>query len=323
MSTSANKTTPRVTVLIVGYRAYAELERCLASLVVHEPDVPVVVVDHDADDAQGRAVTAPYPHVTYLPRASNAGFAAGVNTAARQAAAGSHLLILNPDCTLTAPITARLLQVLDAHPDAGVVGGVLREPQGTLQRSARRFPDATTIVAGRTSWLSRHLPGNPLSRRNLAGLPTAPTPVDWVTGAFALIRRETFDALAGFDAGFFLYWEDADFCRRALDAGWTTLYAPTPAVVHATARSSSYVPIRALAAFHVSAWRYYWKHASWPGRVLSPVAAAALAARFLLRLAGHGLRARPVPSAPPPVPAVRLAQTHRDGAAVNTTAARP
>ncbi len=321
MLTSANTTTPRVTVLIVGYRAYAELERCLASLVVHEPEIPVVVVDHDADDARGRAVTAPYPHVTYVPRTSNAGFAAGVNTAARQMAPGSHILLLNPDCTLTAPVTAGLLAVLDAHPDAGIVGGVLREPQGTLQRSARRFPDVTTIVAGRTSWLSRHLPGNPLSRRNLAGLPAAPTAVDWVTGAFALIRRETFDAVEGFDAGFFLYWEDADFCRRARDAGWSTLYAPTAAVVHATARCSSYVPIRALSAFHLSAWRYYWKHASWPGRVLAPVAAAALGGRFVLRLMGHAWRARTI--APTPAPAVLLSQARSDGAAVNTTAARP
>lgn len=321
MTTSATSTTPRVTVLIVGYRAYAELERCLASLIVHEPETPVIVVDHEADDVRGRAVTAPYPRVAYAPRASNAGFAAGVNAAARQMAPGSHVLLLNPDCTLTGPVTASLLQVLDAHPDAGVVGGVLREPQGALQRSARRFPDVTTIVAGRTSWLSRHLPGNPLSRRNLAGLPAAPTPVDWVTGAFALIRRETFDALHGFDAGYFLYWEDADFCHRARDAGWSTLYAPTAAVVHATARCSSYVPVRALSAFHLSAWRYFWKHASWPERVLAPVAAAALAGRFLLRLAGHAWRARATAALPPP--AVGLARAGREGAAVNTTAARP
>ncbi len=274
----------RPTILIVGYRAYSELDRCLASLAMHEPAVPVVVVDHEADLEAGQALAARYPRMTYVPCTSNGGFAAGVNLAARHAAPGAHLLLLNPDCVLSGPVVGQLTAVLDAHSTAGVVGGVLLEPEGALQRSARRFPDVTTAFAGRTSWLSRHLPGNALSRRNLSGRPSAPTVVDWVTGAFALIRRETFDAVGGFDQGFFLYWEDADFCRRAGAAGWTTMYAPTTAVIHGTARSSVFAPVRALVAFHRSAWRYYWKHGSWLARVASPVVAAGLCGRFLMKL---------------------------------------
>jgi N-acetylglucosaminyl-diphospho-decaprenol L-rhamnosyltransferase len=277
----------RPTILIVGYRAYAELDRCLASLSTHEPSVPVVVVDHDADAAAGQALAARYPRVTYVPCPTNNGFAAGVNLAARHAAAGTDLLLLNPDCVLSGPVTGQLAAVLNAHPRAGVIGGVLLEPEGTLQRSARRFPDVTTAIAGRTSWLSRHLPGNALSRRNLSGRPASPTVVDWVTGAFALIRRATFDAVGGFDQGFFLYWEDADFCRRAGAAGWTTMYAPTTAVMHGTARSSAFVPVKALVAFHRSAWRYYWKHGSWLARAASPVVAAGLCGRFLMKLSRH------------------------------------
>lgn len=276
-----------LTILIVGYRAYSELERCLASLATHEPDVPVVVVDHDADAAAGQALSARYPRVTYVPCTTNHGFGAGVNTAARHAAAGAHLLLLNPDCVLSGPVTPQLAAVLEAHPRAGVVGGVLLEREGALQCSARRFPDVTTAFAGRTSWLSRHLPGNALSRRNLSGRPSSPTIVDWVTGAFALIRRETFDAIGGFDEAFFLYWEDADFCRRAGHAGWVTMYAPTAAVMHGTARSSVFVPVRALVAFHRSAWRYYWKHGSWLARLASPVVAAGLCGRFVMKLSRH------------------------------------
>ncbi len=289
----------RPTILIVGYRAYAELDRCLSSLAAHEPATPVVVVDHDADAEAGQALLARHPHVTYLPCATNGGFAAGVNLAARHAAPGAPLLLLNPDCVLSGPVTAQLTAVLDAHPGAGVIGGVLLESEGTLQRSARRFPDVTTAFAGRTSWLSRHVPGNALSRRNLSGRPAAPTVVDWVTGAFALIRRETFDAVGGFDEGFFLYWEDADFCRRALTAGWTTMYAPTTSVMHGTARSSAFVPVRALAAFHRSAWRYYWKHGSWLARLVSPLVAAGLWGRFLMKLSRHASAApRPAVNTP-------------------------
>lgn len=301
MLASAPHPDPRLTILIVGYRAYAELDRCLASLARYEPATPVVLVDHDADEAIGRPLAGHYPNVTYAPEARNRGFAGGVNAAARLAAPGSHLLVLNPDCALTGPVSATLLETLDAQRDAGVVGGVLHEASGALQPSARRFPDLTTAIAGRTAWLSRHLPGNPLSRRNLAARPLAATKVDWVTGAFALIRREAFDALGGFDAGFFLYWEDADFCRRARQAGWSTLYVPTAAVEHATARSSRFVPVRSLWAFHRSAWRYYWKHGSWLERALGPAALLFLGGRFLMRLASQG--ARPTVDAPRPRPA--------------------
>lgn len=272
------------TVVIVGYRAYADLERCLASLARHEPGAAVVVVDHAADPERAGRLSAAYPRVTYRATHENPGFGAGVNRAAREAGPGP-LLLLNPDCELTMPLIGALTAVLDAKPAAGIVGGLVRESDGTVQASARRFPDATTGLGGRTSWLSRVLPGNALTRRNLT---TAPEQgirqVDWVSGALMLIRRETFDRVGGFDERFFLYWEDADFCKRAAAAGWSTWYAPVCEVVHRTAGASQHAPVASLAAFHVSALRYYWKHGTTLERVLSPIAALGLAARFVVRL---------------------------------------
>jgi len=281
-----------VTIVIVGFRAYEELELCLASLAEHEPGARVIVVDHAANEAAGRRIAATFPRIAYIARHENLGFSAGVNRAAREAP-GSHLLLLNPDCEIARPIVAPLVPVLEAHPEAGIVGGLVRDPLGGVQASARRFPDFTTALAGRTSWLSRVAPGNPLSRRNLTTAPSAGIArVDWVSGAFMLIRREAFDEIGGFDEGFFLYWEDADFCRRAADAGWQTLYAPVEEVVHYTARASRHAPVRSLWAFHRSALRYYWKHGSWIGRMGAPFVAAGLAGRFLLRLVPWARRAR-------------------------------
>lgn len=274
------------TILIVGYRAYDELERCLRSLARHEPEAPVVLVDHDADEARGRALTAQFPRVTYVPRQSNPGFAAGVNEGARHAGPGP-LLLLNPDCELGGPLIAQLRAVLDGNPAVGVAGALVYEADGRLQASARRFPNLTTAFGGRTSWLSRIFPENPLTRRNLAEPAAAPTRVDWVSGACMLVRRDAFAAVGGFDEGFFLYWEDADFCRRLADFGWTTAYVPAGPVVHSTARASRHAPVRSLLAFHRSAFRYYWKHGSWLARLASPVVAAGLAARFLLQLPGR------------------------------------
>ena len=278
-----SRSEPLGTLLIVGYRAYDELALCLHSIARHEPDARVVLVDHEADEARGRRITDPHANVRYVPSPDNPGFAAGVNRAARLAGPGP-LLLLNPDCLLQGPVRAPLVEVLDRDPGVGIVGGLIHETDGRMQPSARRFPDVTTAFGGRTSWLSRVAPRNPLTRRNLQGdAASGPTRVDWVIGAYMLIRREAFEQLSGLDESFFLYWEDADFCRRARDHGWHTVFAPVAAVTHLTARTSRHARLRSLTAFHTSAFRYHWKHAGPLGRILSPFVGMGLAARFVAR----------------------------------------
>ena len=89
-------------------------------------------------------------------------------------------------------------------------------------------------------------------------------------------------ALGGMDEGFFLYWEDADFCRRLRDAGWRTVYYPGVAATHIGGRSSRHAADASLVAFHRSAFRLFWKHASPAKRVLAPVVFLALRGRLAL-----------------------------------------
>ena len=100
-------------------------------------------------------------------------------------------------------------------------------------------------IGGRTSLLTRLWPGNPLTHRNLVNAMAAEARrVDWVTGAFMFIRRRTYDDVGGFDERFFMYWEDADLCRRAATVGWDTAFLPAVGVLHLTGRASRHVPIR-------------------------------------------------------------------------------
>ena len=90
--------------------------------------------------------------------------------------------------------------------------------RGNRRRERSGF---TTAFGGRTSLLTRLWPGNPLTHRNLVDAMAAEARrVDWVTGAFMFIRRRTYDDVRGFDERFFMYWEDADLCRRAATLGW-------------------------------------------------------------------------------------------------------
>jgi GT2 family glycosyltransferase len=264
-------------VLIVNYRTYDVLNRCLVSLVPYlAADDEVVVVDYESDGRQlARAVDGSVPVVT-VPRPDNLGFAAGVNLAAARSRA-PFLLLLNPDTIVEGPVIRMLETWLTSHPDVGVAGARVINEDGTVQRTARRFPDITTLVGGRTAWLTRRFPENWLSRRNLlAEDADAPVDVDWLSGACLMTRRDIFDTIGGFDESFFLYWEDADYCHRVAAAGFRRVYVPTAPVRHIVGASAHHDPAFAIRAFHASAYRLYWKQASHAGRLAAPAVRAGL-----------------------------------------------
>jgi GT2 family glycosyltransferase len=272
----------RVAVVIVNYRSYPELRGCLASLDRSTTPAHTIVVDQHSDSAAAARIAEEFPDVLLIRMDRNTGFAAGVNRGARDARA-RYLLLLNPDTIVQPDLLGWLADWLDAHPDVGVAGPRLQNEDGSIQASARRFPDYTTAIAGRSSWLTRALPGNKLSQRNLPGLDVSgdtALDVDWISGACMMVRREVFDAVGGMDEGFFLYWEDADFCRRVSRAGWRTIYCPTVGALHAGGRSSRHAGDASLLAFHRSAFRLYWKHSSASARLIAPIVFIGLRVRL-------------------------------------------
>jgi GT2 family glycosyltransferase len=263
----------------------------------------VVIVDHESDEAQLRRVVGRCPRATVIPRADNPGFAAGVNLAMRYSRA-PYLLILNPDAELRGPVPRVLRTYLQTHPEVGIVGPRVLDPTGAVQGSARRFPGLSTLLGGRSTWLTRMFPGNPITARNVLGRDaTTDMRVDWVAGSCFMTSRDLFEQLGGFDESFFLYWEDADYCLRAAAAGALCAYEPAVAVRHTGGASAHYLLARAIREFHRSAYRYFQKHSQPAARLLSPMVYAGLMLRaeLRLRLAMRGTKVRaasPAPVAP-------------------------
>ena len=272
-------------VLLVNYRTYADLARCLESLRPYvQSDDEIAVVDYGSDAVALREAVSRHPGVTLIPRADNLGFAAGVNLGAAHTRA-PFLLLLNPDTVAEGPVLRVLEEWLIRHPDVGVAGARVLNADGSNQPTARRFPDLTTWFGGRSTAFTSRFPGNWFARRNLVGLDaTSPLDVDWVSGACLMTRRDLFERVGGFDEGFFLYWEDADYCRRVADAGFRRMYVPDVTVWHAAGRSAEQDPIPAIRAFHQSAYRLYWKHASPLGRLVAPMVHAGLWLRSQRRI---------------------------------------
>jgi len=283
-STSAGGSRPAVSALVVNYHAYDELDACLTSLGRQRTGVEVIVVDQDTREGQRRVLEQRHRDVRWIPQTTNSGFAAGVNLAA-QHASGGYLYLVNPDAVVAPDAIDALVAWLEEHPRVAVLGSLVLDPDGSIQGSARRFPGVWTLFGGRTAWMTRHFPRNPLTRRNILTGPHVrePIEVDWVSGASMMICRRAFDLVRGMDEGFFLYWEDADLCKRLRVQGLITMYHPGPSVMHLGGRSAR-ASSRSIIAFHRSAYRYFRKHAGAVGLVASPLVCVVLTLRLGVKL---------------------------------------
>ncbi len=266
---------------------------CLSSLMRHvAAPWEAVVIDNASTDGSVDQVAGLDPRIRLLCNAENVGFGRGVNQGVA-ATAGAAVLILNPDARVTSGAVDRLLAELAAHPDCAVIGPAIVNDDGTFQGSARGDPDMVTGFFGRTTLLTRLFPASAAAKRNVM-TPEAlalraaggSVPIDWVSGACMLVRRDVFQRVRGFDERFFLYWEDADLCRRLRAAGFTTRYCPGARVEHSVGQSSRSARGLALRAFHESAYLYYRTHvAPSAGNPLRWLAWLLLKSRYVLKRA--------------------------------------
>ena len=257
-----------LSVVIVTYNSQRFIDACLTSVraVVDAAvgfSVDVCVVDNRSTDGTVAAVRAAHPWVTLIVSERNGGFAHGVNLGLHHTV-GRYVLWLNPDSRMLPGAASGLRDVLawmDADPRAGIVGGRILDPDGSVQRSVRTFPSYGSVLGARYSLLTRVWPGNPFSREFLRSDLSYDriALVDWVSGACLLHRRSVSEQLQGLDEGYFMYFEDVDFCYRASRAGWTVHFHPGFSVEHHIAGSSEQAPVRMLVARHRSMWRWYTK----------------------------------------------------------------
>lgn len=277
-----------VSVVIVSYNCREHVLACVSSVLdsVHGHRLEIVVVDNDSHDGTAEALVERFDQVRVIPMGCNAGFAVA-NNAGIAATSGRNVLVLNPD-TLVEPVAIDVLvDWLDQNPDAGVVAPRLAFPDGSDQLTARAFPTPAAAVFGRRSPLTRVFPRNRWSTRFLAGRDhdgDEPFRIDWVSGACMLVRRDVIDRVGGFDPEFFLYWEDADWCRRIADAGFTVWCVPKARVSHdeGTTRGHAW-PAPVVRHFHRGAYLYWRKHhAPQPWNPMRWLAAAALGLRSQL-----------------------------------------
>jgi GT2 family glycosyltransferase len=274
-----------LTGIIVSFNTRELLRECLQSFQDECARLPegvtaeVLVVDNASRDGSPEMVESEFADssvpVRVLRSAVNLGFAAANNLAIEQAQ-GRYIVLLNSDAFLHTGALSRAVELMDTHPKTGFGGARLVGRDGAWQPSGRRFHsiwrDALTL-----SGLSARYP-----QSRIFGAPdrtwadqNVPANVDWVPGAFFIMRREALVKIGLFDPRFFLYYEEGDLCRRVKAAGFDVSYWPDVVVTHIGGESGKQLSSlsSSKAASRVTLWRmratllYYRKHHGWQARL--------------------------------------------------------
>jgi len=280
-------TAPQVSAILVNYNAGRELALALQSIADELAGRPweAVVVDNASSDGSAETVTAFAPHARVVQNRENVGFARGVNQGLG-ATSGSTVLIMNPDCRVEPGAIDALRGELERSERIALVGPRILNPDGSIQGSARGDPDMLTGLFGRSTALRRALPNLAVSKRNVIAddAVDGSIEVDWVSGACMLARRSAMERVNGFDERYFLYWEDADLCRRLRGQGYQIRYVPAASATHRVGHSSRDVRSSAIRAFHQSAYLYYSTHVAPTASPKRLAAKVLLAARCWFKL---------------------------------------
>lgn len=259
----------RLAVVVLNYKTPGLVADCLATLEAeldHERDVAIVVDncsgDGSADQIEATLGENDWKDWAVLVRSEvNGGFSAG-NNVGMKAVEAEFYLLLNSDTLVRPGAIAELLHAMEELPKAGLVGPRLEWPDAEPQNSCFRDKSVwSELIAGAQSGPITKL----FASRNVSmGIFDEPTHADWVSFACVLMRREVIDRIGLMDEGYFMYFEDADYCRLARRAGFEVLHWPAAHVVHlrggsAPVKSNAAARKRLPAYFYASRTRYFVK----------------------------------------------------------------
>lgn len=209
----------------------------------------------------------------------NLGFAKANNQGIKQAR-GEFILLLNPDTEIKIGTLETMVKFMREHQECGITGCRLLNPDGTIQPSIRRFPDFWSQVM--ILLKLHHLFPNawPIKKYFVKDFDYSKIQsVEQVMGAFFMIKREVIEKIGMLDENFFIWFEEVDFCKRTIEAGWKVYYVSEAKIIHHGAQSFKQVlNLKKQKMFNKSQLYYFKKHQpcwQWLGLwLLQPVSLA-------------------------------------------------
>jgi GT2 family glycosyltransferase len=240
---------PSVTIIVLNWNGYSYLDACLDALLnqTHKPD-QIILVDNGSTDDSLELVQERFPSVDIQRNEINLGYAGGNNSALRHLESEVGVLV-NPDIVARPDWLEKLLWAIAENPKTGIAGCKLLFPsEQKLQHAGGAIIHPRAIPAHREIYKK--------DEGQLDDLED----VEFVTGAALAVRREMIETVGLLDEGFFMYFEDADWCARARRYGFPVVYVPDATAIHDESAFSVRGSPSYLRRFHGGRWRYLLKH---------------------------------------------------------------
>ena len=245
----------KLSFIIITWNGKKLISDCLESIrsYVNRQDVEILVVDNGSTDGTIEFLKSRYPSVRLFQQSENRGVAVARNIALK-AAKGDFLFIIDNDLLLNDIAVDGLLRYIEANPDVGICGCLLRDAHGNIQPSAKKYPGILTKMRN----ILR--PGKYNYSYDLQSCKEPFQPV-YIIGACQLIRRTAFEQVGFLDEHIFYGPEDADFCLRMHALNWKVVFVPNFDMVHYCQRVTNKRLFSALGLKHLHGLLYfYWKY---------------------------------------------------------------
>lgn len=253
-----------VSVVIVNYNGGPLLAECVRSVLASTVPVEVWVSDNASTDGSLidlRLACGADQRLRIIEHPVNLGFAKANNWALGKAR-HDFILFLNPDCLVQPDTLARMLELFARDPHAGMAGCLISNPDGSEQSGCRRSIPTPWRTFVKLVGLDRYAPQDSRFQSYLhtgQPLPEAAAPVEAISGAFMMVRRAAIEVIGPMDEGYFMHFEDLDWCLRFQRAGWKVLFEPRVEITHVGGVCSATRPIAVEYHKHLGMMRFYRK----------------------------------------------------------------
>lgn len=255
----------KLSVIIVNFNVKAFLQNCLLSVRKSLEDIPseIIVVDNASDDGSVEIIKKNFPDVKLIELSENLGFSKA-NNIGLKIAKGEYICLLNPDTIVEEDTFNTMIQFMESHPEAGMAGCKILNPDGTFQLACRRSFPTPWVAFTKIFGLSALFPKSKLfARYNLTYLDENQTyEVDAISGSFMFLRMDVYEKVGGLDESFFMYGEDLDWCFRIKEAGFKIYYVHSTKIIHFKGESTKRSNIDEVKHFYNAMRLFVRKHFS-------------------------------------------------------------
>jgi len=253
----------KLSIVIVNWKTKELTAAAIASVFAQTKALlfEVILIDNNSGDGSVEALRAQFPQITIIANEHNLGFGRANNQGMRQAK-GQYVMLLNSDTVVLDHALEKMVAYLDEHPEVMMVGPKVLNADGTFQHACRRMlptPASSFYhLFGLVKIFRRSARVNAYKGYNRE--PNTTEPVEALSGAAMMFRRQVFEITGGFDERFFMYGEDLDLCKQVFDRGWKTMFLHTAEIIHYGGASSNKRRTQSIVNFYDAMWLYYHKH---------------------------------------------------------------